>query len=152
MRMNHTKQRVRSLLSLFLVFLMIFGALPINALADAGIEGGNWKTNFESVHAVNDAVLTQKENGLQIQRSDSGNTNAWAMSSAQREKNFTLETDVTFVSGNVVNLILELAHRRRTTHPSYINLIVQIQAKPRFFILEMIALLNPATPVRPIMS
>ncbi len=117
--MNHTKQRARSLLSLFLVFLMIFGALPINALADAGIEGGNWKTNLESVHAVNDAVLTQKENGLQIQRSDSGNTNAWAMSSAQREKNFTLETDVTFVSGNVVNLIFG-AGSQTANDPSFV--------------------------------
>lgn len=52
MRMNHTKQRVRSLLSLFLVLLTIFGVLPINVLADAGISKGNWKTNLQNVASV----------------------------------------------------------------------------------------------------
>ena len=71
--------------------------------------GGNWKTNFESVQAVNSATLTPAENGLQIQKSASGHTDAWAMHSVQMNKNFTLETDVTIVSGNVVNLIFGAA-------------------------------------------
>lgn len=104
--MNHTKQRVRSLLSLFLVLLTIFGVLPINVLADAGISEGNWKTNLQNVASVG-ATLTDTEQGMQITRGTAND--AWAMGSVQKVKNFTLETDVTFVSGNVVNLIIGAA-------------------------------------------
>ena len=104
--MNHTKQRVRSLLSLFLVLLTIFGVLPINVLADAGISEGNWKTNLQNVASVG-ATLTDTEQGMRITRGTAND--AWAMGSVQKAKNFTLETDVTFVSGNVVNLIIGAA-------------------------------------------
>ena len=111
--MKHTKRRANSLISLLLVCLMVFGIFPVNARAESDA-ATKWNTNLTPVKALN-ATLTETENGLHI----AGNGNAWAMSSLQTEKNFTLETDVAFDSGNVVNLIFG-ANSQTANNPSYV--------------------------------
>ena len=105
----------KRLMALFLSAVTLFTAAPLTALAsDSG-----WNTNLEGLSSTSNkpARITYSEKGVTLTRINEND--GLAISKIKTAGNFTLESDVTFDSGNVANLIFG-AEKSTTAEESFI--------------------------------
>ena len=116
--MNRVKQKFRKYLSVLLASLIgVMAWVPsmtVSAeLVDA--DASKWNTNLEGIAIVGGTNATYTDAGLQL----SGNGENDVMSATKTEGDFVYETDVTFLSGKVANLIF-CAGSSSSVNPSYV--------------------------------
>ncbi len=104
----------RTILALTLAVILLLGAAPLTVFADGG-----WNTNLGTMTPVEaqPAALEESDKGVTVSK-----TTGWdaiAISDTKTEGDFMLETDVTFVSGNVANLVFG-AEKYTTAQESFV--------------------------------
>ena len=104
----------RTILALTMVVILVLGAAPLVVLAD-----GSWNTNLGTMTPVEaqPAGMEISDKGVTVSK-----TTGWdaiAISDTKTEGDFMLETDVTFVSGNVANLVFG-AEKSTTAQESFV--------------------------------
>lgn len=104
----------RTILTLTLAVILLIGVVPLTVFADGG-----WNNNLGTMTPVESqpAQLEEGDNGVTVSK-----TTGWdaiAISNTKTKGDFMLETDVTFVSGNVANLVFG-AEQYTTAQESFV--------------------------------